>query len=346
MQKEFDFLVFIGRFQPLHSGHAKVIQEAIDRADKVIVCIGSAFKPRDDHNPWTFDERANMISDAFPEVKGKNRLHITPILDLDYNNQGWASAVRMSVNGIMAIERSTPNPKVGLIGFSKDHTSFYLNMFPEWDSINVDQKVIYNATDIRNAYFNPAPRIPSDIIPDSVTKFLKEFLETPDYMYVYEETKFVLEHKKRWSVAPYPPTFVTVDAIVVQSGHILLIKRRSAPGKGLWALPGGYINQEEYIEDAMIRELREETLLKVPDPVLRGNINHKFDRVFDGPKRSSRGRVITHAFLIELPAREELPKVKGADDASKAKWVPIADVDPMMMFEDHYAIIQNMTGGI
>jgi bifunctional NMN adenylyltransferase/nudix hydrolase len=137
---------------------------------------------------------------------------------------------------------------------------------------------------------------------------------------------------------------VTVDAIVVQSGHVLLVKRGAMPGKGLWAMPGGFINHDERINDAVIRELREETGIKIPDKVLKGCIVEK--DVFDDPNRSSRGRTITHAFLIHLSPDISLPKVKGGDDAAKAKWVPISNLKQEDFFEDHYHVLQNMIGRI
>jgi bifunctional NMN adenylyltransferase/nudix hydrolase len=122
-----------------------------------------------------------------------------------------------------------------------------------------------------------------------------------------------------------------------------MIKRRAEPGKGLWALPGGYVNAntDKSVLDAAIRELREETGIKVPEPVLRGSI--KDNRVFDAIDRSPRGRIITHCFKIELPDGP-LPRVKGQDDAEKAKWVPIAEVRSEECFEDHYEILQHFLG--
>jgi len=150
-------------------------------------------------------------------------------------------------------------------------------------------------------------------------------------------------YKKQYASLPYPPIFSTADAVVVQSGHILLIKRRAEPGRGLWALPGGYVNAntDKTVLDAAIRELREETMIKVPAPVLRGSI--KASRVFDAIDRSPRGRIITHAFYIQLPDGE-LPKVKGSDDAEKAKWIPLSEVTSDIMFEDHYQLIQELVG--
>jgi bifunctional NMN adenylyltransferase/nudix hydrolase len=86
----------------------------------------------------------------------------------------------------------------------------------------------------------------------------------------------------------------------------------------------------------MIRELREETGIKVPEPVLLGSITHNM--VFDSIERSTRGRTITHAFRIDLESTE-LPKVKGADDAEKAKWVPVSEVKSELCYDDHFDIM-------
>ena len=157
------------------------------------------------------------------------------------------------------------------------------------------------------------------------------------------EYDFIKQYKSAWEAAPYAPTFVTVDAVVVQSGHVLLVRRRAEPGRGLYAIPGGFLDPGERIDDAVFRELREETKIKVPEPVLRGSVRAK--EVFDAPNRSLRGRTITHAYLIELQPGA-LPKVKGSDDAEKAKWVPISVFERMenQMFEDHYHIINTLIG--
>ena len=172
---------------------------------------------------------------------------------------------------------------------------------------------------------------------------MKAFMMSPAYEQLVREQEFQIAHDKMWEGAPYTPTFITVDAVVIQSGHVLLVRRRSEPGRNLFAIPGGYLNPGERIVDGAIRELREETKIKVPAPVLKGSI--KSSEVFDKPDRSLRGRIVTHAFLIELPPGD-LPKVKGSDDADKAKWVPLSVFNKMrdQMFEDHFLIIQQMIG--
>jgi bifunctional NMN adenylyltransferase/nudix hydrolase len=95
--------------------------------------------------------------------------------------------------------------------------------------------------------------------------------------------------------------------------------------------------------DGAIRELKEETKIKVPVPVLKGSI--KESKTFDAPNRSTRGRTITQAFYIDLGFDEKLPKVKGSDDAEKAFWVPLNEVVAQRdkFFEDHFHIISYFT---
>jgi bifunctional NMN adenylyltransferase/nudix hydrolase len=186
-------------------------------------------------------------------------------------------------------------------------------------------------------------------LPTETITELREFEKTEFYIELREEHLFNVEYRKPYKNAKYPPIFQTVDAIVIQTGHVLLVRRGARPGKGLWALPGGFLNPKERLFDACIRELREETGIKVPEPVLRGSMVFKED--FDYPDRSLRGRTITKGFLFKLPdfvvdGKISLPKVKGADDAEKAWWVPLDEVlkSPELFFEDHWQIITYMLG--
>ena len=344
MIKTHDLAVFIGRFQPLTKGHTQVILKALERADKVVILVGSANCPRNYYNPWSFEERKQMILDAFPQEA--NRLLIEPIEDSLYNNEKWVKDIQEAVLAAFTKAKGAWHPmaKVALIGHSKDNSSFYLKLFPQWDNIEVTNYHNVNATDIRNWYFSNESAYftkTSTDIPATTKDFLEKFIELPDYQQIKDEYDFVAEYKKSWEAAPYPPIFVTTDAVVVQSGHILLVQRGHFPGKGLWALPGGFLNPNENIVDGVIRELKEETKIKVPVPVLKGSIVAQ--RVFDDVHRSSRGRTITHSFLFHLNADHQLPKVKGSDDAAFATWVPLSQVTRNMMFEDHKDIIDNLT---
>lgn len=335
--KHYRYLVFIGRFQPFHCGHKAVIDEALKRSDEVIMLIGSANLPRSLRNPFSVAERAAMIKGAYSAEEAA-RIHCVGLDDALYNDTRWLQYVQAGVKSITGDLQTD----IGLIGHSKDSSSYYLSLFPNWASVSVPNYHNLSATPIRDSYLMGAMPTP-ERTPESTRQVLNDFKQTSKYQQLHAEADFVDKYKRQWESAPYPPTFMTADALVVQSGYILLVERRSMPGQGLWALPGGFLNPKETLFDACIRELREETRLKVPEPVLRGSCHSQ--HTFDDPYRSARGRTITQAFYFQLKNDPKgLPKVKGGDDAATAFWLPLAELDATMMFEDHYAIITKMVG--
>jgi bifunctional NMN adenylyltransferase/nudix hydrolase len=340
-KKRYDFLVFIGRFQPFHLGHQSVVRTALQQADRVIILVGSSRQPRSLRNPWTFAERKQFVKASFTEDDSQ-RISIAPLLDA-YNDLNWVRLVQQTVEGIVCQYPITlgKNPHIGLIGHDKDHSSYYLSLFPQWKGVNVNSYQGLAATPMRDFYFAEA-KVPEGL-PATTATVLAENLVSDMYQHLSSEYRFTQGYKKSWETAPYPPTFVTVDAVVVQSGHILLVERKARPGKGLLALPGGFVDQNETLKNAVIRELREETRIKVPAPVLLGSISKQ--EVFDNPNRSLRGRTITHAYLFALKDDPRgLPKVKGGDDAKHAFWLPLSKIDPETLFEDHFHIIEAMIG--
>jgi bifunctional NMN adenylyltransferase/nudix hydrolase len=335
--KPYNTIVFIGRFQILHNAHIKIIEQASAMAEQVVVIIGSANQPRTFKNPFRETERKAVLIESL----NCSNVIFKYNIDTIYNDQAWAIRIQELVNETM------PTGKVGIIGHDKDASTYYLNMFPQWERIDVGTIVEpLNATKIRDLYFRSDfnKDFISNVVPVAVLNFLMTFKETEAYKQIIREREFIAMYKKQYESLVYPPIFVTTDAIVVQSGHVLMIKRKAEPGKGLWALPGGFLNADtdKSVLDGMLRELKEETKIKVPVPVLKGNIKNQL--VFDHPDRSARGRTITHAFYIVLPDGE-LPKVKGSDDAMVAEWIPIGILDSALVFEDHYEIVNYFIGG-
>ena len=88
------------------------------------------------------------------------------------------------------------------------------------------------------------------------------------------------------------------------------------PGKGLLALPGGYLEQHETIDEGILRELREETRIDVSDTRLMACAGRRQN--FDDPHRSARGRVLTTARVFKLPDEPKFPRVRGSDDARRS----------------------------
>ena len=126
--------------------------------------------------------------------------------------------------------------------------------------------------------------------------------------------------------------YVTVDAVAVaQSGgvgrSVLLIRRGHEPFAGSWALPGGFVDPEENLEQAARRELVEETGVTTPAMRQIG--------AFGDPYRDPRGRAISVAFLAVLDAA---PPARAGDDAAAARWFPI-DRLPRRLAFDHAAIL-------
>jgi bifunctional NMN adenylyltransferase/nudix hydrolase len=350
----FDYLVFIGRFEPFHHGHAAVARHALDRAKKLIFLVGSADMPRTIKNPWTVAERAVMIQSALAEHA--DRLLIRPLRDHLYNESQWIAAVQRAVADAMGADRSDKDsraapPKVGLIGQDKDASSYYLREFPQWPLVDVRHTETLSATELRRYLFE-ANKLDSHgglmliraNVPAPVFDMLDAFRKnSPAFAQLVAEYQFIEKYRAAWADAPYPPTFVTTDAVVVHSGHVLLVRRRAEPGKGLWALPGGFVGHNEGLFESCVRELREETRLKIPERVLKGSLKHQ--HVFDHPDRSQRGRTITHAYHFDFPSGE-LPDVRGGDDADKARWIPVSEALEMgpQLYEDHLHILEFFLG--
>lgn len=346
---DFDYFVFIGRFEPFHNGHAAVARYALARARKVIFLIGSADTPRTFKNPFTVAERAVMIQSALPDAN--DRLIIRPLRDHLYNESQWLATVQRTVADAIVQDGFEADARIGVIGKEKDASSYYLREFPQWKLVDVQHTATLSATELRR-YLYEANRIDSHgglmliraNVPGPVFDMLEAFRKnSPVFKQLVAEYHFIEQYRAAWAAAPYPPTFVTTDAVVVHSGHVLLVRRRAEPGKGLWALPGGFVGQGEGLLDSCLRELREETRLKIPVPVLKGSL--KNEHVFDHPDRSQRGRTITHAYHFDFPSGE-LPDVRGGDDADKARWIPVSEALDMsaQLHDDHLHILEFFLG--
>lgn len=124
---------------------------------------------------------------------------------------------------------------------------------------------------------------------------------------------------------------VTVDAVVfavtADAKKLLLIKRKNKPFKGKWAIPGGFIGIDEELDDAVIRELAEETGLN--------GVELEQLHTFGTVGRDPRGRQITVVYMGIIT--DGLDKIKAGDDAEYAKWFDI-DALPSCLAFDHDAV--------
>lgn len=131
---------------------------------------------------------------------------------------------------------------------------------------------------------------------------------------------------------PYPRPSVTVDMLIIvkssENTSVLLIQRANPPFENSYALPGGFMDMEETLEEAAHRELKEETGLTIE--------NLEELKTFSEPYRDPRGRTITVVFYAVLTG--ECPPIVAGDDAKGAKWFPINSL-PELAF-DHKEIIR------
>ena len=135
--------------------------------------------------------------------------------------------------------------------------------------------------------------------------------------------------KKTKYTYEYPRPMLTADSVVVSPrAEVLLVRRGNDPFRGCWALPGGFMEMDETIEQCAVRELNEETGLVV------GLDNLRLVGVFSAPGRDPRGRTVTVAYAVHLDAPVT---ATAGDDAAEVRWWSLADLPPLAF--DHAEVI-------
>lgn len=366
---DYDFVVFNGRFRPYHTGHDFVVKEALKRGRYVIINNGSIDVFPDERDPMTFaDVREMILSSLTPEEA--DRVLVIGTHD-QTTNVKWVTEVQTKVRGVIDALRASgaefnnsANPSIALIGHKKDNSSYYLKLFPMWDSIAVPLHSVINATDIREALFDSDPiawlqaNRDTGILPMGTQAFLREWVKGSEYSRIRGERKFMVDYLKMFDCEGnrkfgIKPKFFTADNVIIQAGHIALVERLGYPCKGAWAVPGGHVEDDEDSQEAALREALEEMGIDVKKSTLRNSIKYRF--IDDAPYRSTRGRTINTVTLVHLepevrgtdPAKIKkdlaLPKLYAKSDAKQAKWFPIDVVLNTMrsqMMENHYLNIE------
>jgi bifunctional NMN adenylyltransferase/nudix hydrolase len=362
--KEFQHSLILGRFQPFHLGHLDLVKKGLEVSDQVIIMIGSKDCSPNIKNPFTFEQRKEMIQSCLSQDE-LCRIVILGVRDYHYSESQWLVDIQNQLSKYI----EDGDSKV-IIGNVKDSSSYYLKYFPapEWDFLPHFNDKSINDTDVRvklfgdhnSAYWQKSfsyaytylefdKMLPITVFQWLYLNYLEntlEFQANPRTGYAdrVEEYEFIRKYRQDHAFKkdlPYKPIFSTVDSLVICSGHVLIIKRKMNPGKGLYALPGGFIKENELLKDAALRELREETKIKVSREVLENSIQDV--KVFDNPSRSLRGRTITHCHVIKLKDGT-LPEVKAGDDAETCMWMTFHEIalNFHKFYEDHASMIQNV----
>jgi 8-oxo-dGTP diphosphatase len=125
----------------------------------------------------------------------------------------------------------------------------------------------------------------------------------------------------------------TVDVILERESKILMVKRKKDPYKDHLALPGGFVNEGETVEDAMKREAMEETSLEIHPIDILG--------VYSDPRRDPRKHIVTVVFLGIIVSGD----LRASDDAASIEWIQLSSIDQLqqqkMLAFDHAQILQD-----
>jgi bifunctional NMN adenylyltransferase/nudix hydrolase len=332
--------VFIGRFQPFHLGHKAVVNQAIeDGINKLIIIVGSAYSFKTFKDPFSYTVRQKLIELSLQDIDN-NKFSIHPMEDYEEDYE-WVNKITTIVLNTLEEEKEY---NVTLYGYRKDASSYYLNLFPDWGYREVLNKDNINATDIRKSMYefkwdDIKDKLYKDCynyfsIKNEISDNEDEIFPITEFIRLQREYEQHIQFKHKWSNTPHEVQFITVDALILTQGHIVLIERDQFPCKGALSLIGGFVNSNERLLQGAIRITQEKTGIKLSK-------NNMINQTFrDKPNRSLRGRTLTHAFLFEI--QQSLAKWKGI------KLIPINEIERYkhQMFEDHFFIVKNLLRNI
>lgn len=359
-KKTFKLGSVIGRFSMFTNGHAHLLTEAAKECSHLLVLIGSVNRRVSNKNPFTYQQRAAMLRAWAAKHLTGVKLTILPLRDHFYIEAAWEAEVQRQVeNFASAIGIPTSKTNVCLFGHDKDATTYYTKSFPQWSAREVGAGPAVNATYVRDLWFSCMQELSckvQDVVPSTTAEFLLNWGFNDD---VQADYTYYRDEEIKFKDYPHPETltFLCGDAVVECAGHILLIKRAKAPGRNCWALPGGFKNRNENTVTTGVRELFEETNLRISERTLRKCI--RGSHFFDDPARSNgipRATYATH-FKIDAEPDGSLPRAngkfvgEGGGEVIEVKWWPISEIFGMgssldfsptglVLYDDHGDIIE------
>ncbi|MEJ7928943.1 NUDIX domain-containing protein [Ramlibacter sp. AN1015] len=321
----------VGPFDIPSDADLALLRRALALAPQCVVAIAGACLPRSPRHPFTWQERAELLLQALSSEE-RARVRMRPL-------RQWWDPARTAADLAQSIPAQAP------VLLLRGPEAPALEAPPHWQEYPVGADAAAPSPQrLRELLFGAgAPAAAAEglrgQVPANVHAFLERWTHEPAFRTLRAEHAQIAAEQAAWSVAPYPVVLVTVDVVLRCAGHVLLVRRGRSPGKGLYALPGGFLDPGETLRDGALRELLEETRLPLPPHELHAAL--RCVRVFDAPERSQRGRVITHAHYLDL-GDAPLPPVSGADDAAAAEWVPNDSLPALedRFLDDHFHVLE------
>lgn len=281
--------IIIGRFQTheLHDGHRYLIQHVINESDEVLILIGNTKGQPTEKDPLDFETRRDMILEDYPDVAIDS-------IDDHYSDETWSQTVDSLVSG------RYPDEDVTLYG-SRD--SFIPYYFGKYECVKVPEIPAPSGTEQRNRVTLPNPSTSSG---QESAHFRAGMIHAQNNR--------------------YPIMYQVVDVCIVnQAGdHVLLGRRESDDGK--WRFIGGFVDpRDKTLEEAVAREVKEETNVEVEQPRYVASF-----RTNDIRYRGSEDYIMTALFIATYKSGEP----KGDDDIDEVKWFKKEEVLENL-FSDH-----------
>jgi len=321
----FDIVVQIGTFQPWLHAHQLALNSALRQAPRVALVLACATQAPSVRHPFSLEQRTELLRRSIPREQ-QSRLILFALRETQPPGRDWQALLEALQPAGEGLARLAIQTEPGL---------------PPADRPGAVALPYPADRDIAAAWRQgvlASPSNSSTVLPAAASSqaavWLAEWLEGTQCVRLREEWQALEHDRLAWSVAPYPVTKVTVDCVIECAGHVLLIQRGRAPGRDLYALPGGFIDLDETLLQAAHRELAEETGLDLGQEAPRASA------VFDAPWRSQRGRVITHAYHFVLEA-DRPPAARAGDDAAQARWIPLGRLPSLegRLHDDHALIL-------
>ncbi|MFT3997363.1 MAG: NUDIX domain-containing protein [Asticcacaulis sp.] len=314
-------IVLICRFHPLHSGHIDILKAAQKATgavlSRLVVVVVGMQQRREARYPWTTSEQAAAVASVLGEQSAE-------IIEVgEYNHDADLLTQLQPLLG------APDNWSWGVIEDDFNPEALGLKVWSVPDT---------RADTVRLRDEGYEGHLSDDAVASALFDDLRTLVQ---WDALVAEHRMIRKYMQSWALAPYPVNLVTADSVLYRDGAILLIQRAQIPGKDLWALPGGFVETDETLMAASLREVAEETGLHLSSAVLKDRF--KGSRIFDRPHRCSRGRTVTHGFIYDLSGLD-LPPAKAGDDAAATRWVSVEALESLqeVFFQDHYHIADDL----
>lgn len=320
--------LIIGRFQPLHEGHLDLINHALEAADKVLVLVGSTNKLPDFKNPFSYEERLQLLEGVYASNLD---VQFRPLPDRDTDDE-WASDV---IGHVLSIEE---DPTEVMLFCNPRDEAFYRKtlVFP----VTTIDNVKISATDIRNQWYFDS--LISQAVPPVTRKLLEECADYPRLRMEYTTTTHMADRKTQGHPFGNPMEPVSF-AVIIQDGQVLLGRRGGPRGAGQMGLPGGFVENTETTLDACMRETKEELGLDLKGLISNGQAVCMAQAVSENlGDLGVRTLGVNYLFVIKEGITLDI--TLDNKETTGYSWVPYLDIceDRALLFFNHNYIVRQL----